>query len=233
MPIYAQVASVMRQRVDTGLWKVGSRISAIEDMEQEFGVARVTIRQAMEMLKVEGILDSKAGRGTFVVGRPPKKYWLNLANDFGTIVDSIRNNIVKNVLFLEQVAPPVIDRSEGKPADDYVFLRSVQYAKGQPFAVVNLHLSKSIFEKERAKIIRSVTLAKIIEMEGVDLAHAYQTVTIGVAEPETALLLKIELGEPTADCRLVLVDSNNTAIYVASIHYHHLCFSLGQDLLGA
>jgi GntR family transcriptional regulator len=74
-------------------------------------------------------------------------------------------------------------------------------------------------------------LPKILEMPDVTINHAHQTLTIGVASPETADLLKIGLGEPTADCRLVLVDDKDVAIYVADIHYHKSCFALRIDLL--
>jgi GntR family transcriptional regulator len=56
-------------------------------------------------------------------------------------------------------------------------------------------------------------------------------VTIGVADPEIAEQLKVGLGEPTADCRLVLVDDHGVAIYAADFHYHRNCFSLRRDLL--
>jgi GntR family transcriptional regulator len=56
-------------------------------------------------------------------------------------------------------------------------------------------------------------------------------VTIGVADLETANLLKIGLGDPTADCRLVLVDKDQVAVYVADIHYHRRCFVMRDDLL--
>jgi GntR family transcriptional regulator len=70
-----------------------------------------------------------------------------------------------------------------------------------------------------------------MEMDDITIVHAPQVVTIGVADPETAELLKIGLGEPTADCRLVLIDNNGIAVYVADIHYHRNCFALRSDLI--
>jgi GntR family transcriptional regulator len=68
-------------------------------------------------------------------------------------------------------------------------------------------------------------------MKDVIITHAYQTFTIGVADPETADLLEIGLGEPTADCQLTVVDDRDVAIYVADIHYLKYCFVLRNDLL--
>src|ERR1700752_4031982 len=127
VPLYVQVASVMRQRVETGHWREGDKISTIEELEREFGVARVTIRQAIEMLSSEGLLDAQQGRGTFVSGRPKNRHWLNLANDLQSMVDTVRNNVLKRVFIDEKVDPPELASHEGQPADGYSFLRSVQY----------------------------------------------------------------------------------------------------------
>lgn len=231
VPLYVQLASVMRQRIETGHWSEGDKISTIEELESEFGVARVTVRQAIEMLREEGLLDAQQGRGTFVSGKPKDKHWLNLANDFESIVDSLKNNVIKRVHVQENADPPELRNGEGQLAGGYAFLRSVQYNNDEPFSVVNLHLARHIFNKDRKRFMHTAALSKIIEMEDLSIVHAYQVVTIGVADPETAELLKIGLGEPTADCRLVLVDSDGIAVYVANIHYHRSCFAVRVDLL--
>ena len=68
-------------------------------------------------------------------------------------------------------------------------------------------------------------------MRDIKIAHANQTLTIGVADMETAELLKIGLGEPTANCHLVLIDDEGVAIYVADIRYIKDCFAMRSDLL--
>jgi GntR family transcriptional regulator len=232
VPLYVQVASVMRQRIDTGFWMEGDKISTLEELEQEFAVARVTIRQAIELLREEGLLDAQQGRGTFVSGKPKHNRWLNLATDFDSMVASIRENVLKRVHIEENAPLPELAEGEGKPAPEgYTFLRSVQYNNEEPFSVVNLYLAQHIFAKGRELFSHVAALPNIAEMDDVLITHAHQTVTIGVADPETADLLKIGLGEPTADCRLVLVDSEDVAIYVADIHYHKSCFALRVDLL--
>ena|ERR1700733_7191200 len=231
VPLYLQVASVMRQRIDNGHWAEGDRISTLEELEKEFGVARVTIRQAIEVMRAEGLLQAQQGRGTFVSGRPANNRWLNLASDFDSLVASIRDNVLKRMLIQRDAAPPVLESTEGKPAENYTFLRSVQYNSGKPFSVVNLHLDQTLFLRDSKRFTRFAALPKIVEMEDVTIAHAYQTFTIGVADPETADLLEIGLGEPTADCHLTLIDDKGTAIYVADIHYLKNCFVLRTDLL--
>jgi GntR family transcriptional regulator len=231
VPLYLQVASVMRQRINSARWVEGERISTLEELEEEFGVARVTIRQAIELLRAEGLLQAQQGRGTFVSGRPPNNRWLNLATDFDSLVESIRNNVLKRVFIQRDAEPPELIPGEGKPAKAYTFLRSVQFNSGRPFSVVNLNLDQELFLRDSKRFTRSAALPKIVEMEDVVITHVYQTFTIGVADPETADLLEIGLGEPTADCHLTVIDDKGVAIYVADIHYLKNCFVLRNDLL--
>ena len=43
----------MRHRIQSGQWKPGQKISTLEELEREFEVARVTVRQAVEILRGE------------------------------------------------------------------------------------------------------------------------------------------------------------------------------------
>jgi GntR family transcriptional regulator len=231
VPLYLQIASVMRQRINSGYWAEGEQISTLEELEEEFSLARVTIRQAIELLRAEGLLQAQQGRGTFVSGRAVNNRWLDLATDFHSLVESIRNNVLKRVFIQRDAEPPALIPGEGNPANAYTFLRSVQFNSGKPFSVVNLHLDQRLFLRDSKRFTRSAALPKIVEMEDVVITHAYQRFTIGVADPETADLLEIGLGEPTADCQLTVVDDKDVAIYVADIHYLKNCFVLRSDLL--
>lgn len=233
VPLYIQVAAVMRQRIESGRWKQGDKISTIEELEKEFGVGRVTVRQAVEILREESLLTARQGRGTFVSGRPKERHWFNLANDLESFSESIKGNSLRIVSIDEESMPPLIDESEGLLASSYTHIRSVQYNGDEPFSVVNLHLASHVFALDKKRFTRHPALPRVLEMKDIKVLHALQTVTIGVAGIETADLLKIGLGEPTADSRLVLIDAFGVAIYVTDSHYHRNCFALRRDLLGA
>jgi GntR family transcriptional regulator len=61
VPLYIQVAAELRRRIESGHWASGQKISTIEDLQKEFGVARVTVRQAVELLEKDGLVRSKDG----------------------------------------------------------------------------------------------------------------------------------------------------------------------------
>ena len=54
LPRYAQLAELLRQRIVRGIWPKGHKLPSIEALMQEFGIARVTVRQAVDLLARDG-----------------------------------------------------------------------------------------------------------------------------------------------------------------------------------
>ncbi|MGP4092914.1 GntR family transcriptional regulator [Nonomuraea sp. KM90] len=69
VPPYKQVAAVLRQRIMSGQIPPGRRIPSLTELEAEFGVARDTLRKAVQLLKDEGLVETVTGMGIYVVQR--------------------------------------------------------------------------------------------------------------------------------------------------------------------
>ncbi len=231
IPLYIQVASVMRQRIESKQWLPGQKISTLVELEQEFQVARVTVRQAVEILCEEGLLHCQQGRGTFVSEKPPSRHWLKLATDWDLLISSIKDNVPKRIKVDNPPNFPDLKEGEGELDADYVFLRSVQYKDGEPYGLVNVHLARSVFDLDPEAFLEHPALTVLSERDDIAICHAHQTVVIGSANPETADLLKIALGAPTAECRCVAIDAAGIAIYAADITYRSDVIKLHIDLL--
>jgi GntR family transcriptional regulator len=65
-PLYRLVADQIEARIVEGRYTSGSVLPAESVLEREFSVSRITIRQALGLLKRRGILASRSGLGTFV-----------------------------------------------------------------------------------------------------------------------------------------------------------------------
>ncbi len=108
IPRYLQVATALRQRINTGQWTVGEKIATLEQLENEFQVARVTVRQAVDLLQQEGLLKSEQGRGTFVTKSQGPGRWLQLATDWHSLMEPIKHNTLKH-LPIETIHQPRIE----------------------------------------------------------------------------------------------------------------------------
>lgn len=65
-PKHKLVRDALARRIDTGVYAPGTMIPPEQDLCLEFGVSRITVRQAMASLVSEGLLNRHRGRGTFV-----------------------------------------------------------------------------------------------------------------------------------------------------------------------
>ena len=69
-PIYLQLAAILRARIASGELRPGRPIPSEQSLVQQYGVARLTARKAVALLREEGLVRHVVGRGTFV--QPPK-----------------------------------------------------------------------------------------------------------------------------------------------------------------
>jgi GntR family transcriptional regulator len=229
--LYLQVASVLRTRIRSGQWSAGEKISTLEKLEREFEVARVTVRQAVDILREEGLLQARQGLGTFVSKRTPVRHWVKLATNWNSLIESLKDNVPRRLTIDHDVAPPNLGSSDGELAPSYVKLRSVQYRNEDPYSVVDLHLAREVFDLNPERFKGAAALVTIDAMDAITLLGAHQTLTVGSADPEIADLLKIPIGAPTVEAHCVVIDDGGIAIYVGDIIYRGESIKLQMDLL--
>ena len=231
VPLYLQVASALSRRIEVGEWKPGQQISTLAELEAEYQVARVTVRQAVEVLQEDGLVRCLQGKGTFVADEVTDKRWLKLETEWSALVSTIEDNVPRFIKSKRVIPHPRIDDGEGRPANAYEHLLSVQTRGGVAYAVASVHLARSVFDRA-PEVFRSRTaLPMLSKLDGVRISRARQTLVIGGADPEISTLLKIALGAPTAEARCVVTDSDNVVIYVGEIVYRGDCIKLDGDLL--
>lgn len=68
-PKWVQIADVLRTRIASGQYPPRTMISEVR-LEQEFGVARTTVRKVTAALRAEGLITTTPGMGSFVAEPP-------------------------------------------------------------------------------------------------------------------------------------------------------------------
>jgi DNA-binding GntR family transcriptional regulator len=67
---YRQVAAILRGRIESGEYRPAQRLPSINDLVQEYGVARLTANKALRLLVAEGLAELSPGMGFYVTSRP-------------------------------------------------------------------------------------------------------------------------------------------------------------------
>lgn len=65
-PPYVQVANAVRAAILTKAFKPGEKIPSGTELAKQYGVARMTVQQALRVLKDEGLIQSRQGSGVYV-----------------------------------------------------------------------------------------------------------------------------------------------------------------------
>lgn len=72
LPPYQQAAADLRQQILSGQLKPGERLPAVRGLQQQYGIASMTARAALHVLRAEGLVDTVHGRGSFVADPLPQ-----------------------------------------------------------------------------------------------------------------------------------------------------------------
>lgn len=131
---YLTVRDHLRGLIADGL-AVGESIPSERELCDQFGVSRMTVRQAVDALVVEGLLERVQGRGTFVA-RPKVDLQLRLVS----FPEEMRRRGMEpslRVLAAERTTAPahVADALDLGPGTEVHYLRRLRLADGLPMAV--------------------------------------------------------------------------------------------------
>lgn len=62
-----QIVQQIEQTICAGTLTVGQRLPSERALAKQFGVSRMTLRRAMQLLESRGLVETRSGSGTFVV----------------------------------------------------------------------------------------------------------------------------------------------------------------------
>jgi DNA-binding GntR family transcriptional regulator len=69
-PLYQQVAQTLKDEIVSGVYPVGAQLPTEDDLCKRFSVSRYTVREALRLLRDDGLVSSRQGAGTIVI--PPR-----------------------------------------------------------------------------------------------------------------------------------------------------------------
>lgn len=70
MTKYESIAAVIKQRIQDNVYQTGTLLPNQSDLASEFGVSRMTINKAINILTMEGFVSSQRGFGTKILNHP-------------------------------------------------------------------------------------------------------------------------------------------------------------------
>jgi GntR family transcriptional regulator len=199
VPKYHQVYLVLRQHLDEGRYAGG--MPGELALTREFGVARVTVRRALEQLVAEGLITRAPGRGTAVVppaaaaGTPAGQGQLT-----GLLENIVSMGLRTSVRVIDcQVlpAPEAVARQlgleTGAPVQKAVRVRST---RDGPLSHITTHVPAALARRFGRRELARKPILLLLEESGVVIGRAVQTISARLADAAVAPLLDVAVGSP-------------------------------------
>lgn len=207
---YRSIAADLRRQVESGQYGAGGLLPSESELSSAYGVSRVTVRKALELLRDEGLIDARQGFGWFVAADPVRQALGRL----GTIEEQLTDLGVaseRRVVGFRFVPAPARVRSV-LGVDTVLEVSRVNLADGQPFARVTVWCPDELGARlSRADVERQ----PFYELLDVTIGRATQTIGAGAAEPGDAELLAVPVGSPVLRCERVTRDVDDRPVLVS------------------
>lgn len=196
-PIYIKIHNQLRENIEDGKWKVGEKIPAERELAGQFNVSRMTLRQAIQELVDEGILERRVGSGTFVANRKVQERmsgvtsFTDLMKSLGKVPSS--TTISYHLTIPSQVEIEKLNLKEG---DQVVRMERIRSENDVPIcfevATIPASLVKGLSKEEVTTSFWETLEHKAHLYPG----HAVQHISATKANERIATYLNVKRGDP-------------------------------------
>lgn len=189
---HVQVREYVRGLVEGA--EPGTPAPSERELVHQFGVARMTVRQALDALVAEGLLERIPGRGTFVANQR----FDQVSRLTGFAEEMKRRGLKPDsrtlLARIEAAGPSVARALEVAPGDPIVHWSRLRLADGQPMCLEDAFLSSAMVPDLLERL--PVSLYAELERRGLTPTWGEDSIEAGVAQEQEAELLGVPVGHP-------------------------------------
>jgi GntR family transcriptional regulator len=218
--LYHSLGQIIRTKIQSGEWLVGQQIPSEREMMKIFNVSRATVRQGIENLMKEGILNRIQGKGTFV--SPPKfeRGVLRLM-EFSDVVKQIGLKPDVQLIGKENITPPSnIQKILLLPDGEHViWLQRLLLLDETPIMIESSYFSASRFP-DLLDEYDGTEDAHTLQYKcyGIKVTHARETFEPVILEDREAVLLGTQGGFPALWVEHIVFDATEKPVaYITSL----------------
>ena len=196
-PKYLRIHSELRDRIASGQWAPGSPLPSQQQLAGQFGVSIMTLRQALQLLTDDGLIETRHGAGTYVASR--YAYDLGELRSFAADLSTQGAEISTELLAAGTVTPPAdIAARLGAPGD-VLRLRRLRLSSGRPLIVQTSYLPAELTSVIEPADVCHRGLYTILNEHGLAIARADETITSVTLDQRDAR----DLARPAASAALL------------------------------
>lgn len=203
-PLWSQLFDILEERIESGYYPPNSLMPGEMELAEEFGVSRITVRQAMDKLRNESYIERKRGIGTIV--RPKvAKVSTSFVSSFNGTESHHRDD--RRVISQEYVRAPLdVAYFFGIPVNQPVLLLvRMSYMEDKPITYYETYLALSSGLDDTMDF--SGSLYDLLDENGYEINHIVEKISAHVSTKKERELF--ELNKNTAIINRIRMGSSN------------------------
>lgn len=227
LPVYRQVATALREKINSGEFEPGMRLPSERELIETYGVSRITVREAIGLLRAEGLVTAEHGKGVFV--RPPNRVQrlsrsrlsreARGQNKGFFLGDAEANNFTPSVTVKITTEPASAEHASalGVAEGTELLVRDrIMRANGLPIQLAVSRLPKSITQGTLIEEVETGPGGSYARLEeaGHKLDHFHEMVRTRMPTQDEAGVLQLPAGIPVLALRRIAYDTNGQAVEV-------------------
>ncbi|MBI4580537.1 MAG: GntR family transcriptional regulator [Planctomycetes bacterium] len=209
LPKYGRIASHLRDQIVKGVLAEGEQLPSEADLARQFGVSRMTVRQAHDVLERGGFIRRTQGRGTVVASRELRRSTQELTGLSEDIRAAGRTPGARVLSFAVVPAQPAIAGAlQLRTGEEVVEFELVRTADDLVIGVQHTWMPRKYLPDLTAADLEEVFLVSMLERRyGLRVKQTEQELRALTASPSEAAILGVSPGAPVfAVRRLTLLD---------------------------
>lgn len=212
VPLYIQVAKDMKSRIGRGELLPNTRIPTEQELGTYYGVSRITIRKALELLVDEEVLVRKQQIGAFISDKKLSRS-LNSFMGFSQTCETAGHRPGTRLLSAELVKASAFHKEALRllEGEDVIQIRRLRYCDDLPVVLEENH-----FPREYAWLLAEdlgESLHQLLQRHGIILGNGTKIIGVCYASREEAKWLKIKEKDALIVSRDVVCNAAGEPVY--------------------
>ncbi|MGH3812580.1 MAG: GntR family transcriptional regulator [Pseudonocardiaceae bacterium] len=194
-PKYLRIYHDLAARIASRDWPPQTPLPPQRELADEYGVTIMTLRQALQLLAHDGLIDTRHGSGTYVA---PPRYDYDLGNlrSFAQDLAGQGAQVTTRVLAADVVTAPAATAARLGGGTEALLLRRLRLVDGRPLVWQASYLPTRLANRLDPAGLESRPLYAVLADQGVHVGRASETIRPTTLEPADADLLDRAAGAP-------------------------------------